>query len=243
MSGLLKEAWQMEQKRSGLLLSSPPPVAGVPLGSSAGFFFGWAAAGGVWEATVEVLPSIRKYTRSETGKGRQRAGRYEWNHSSKIRTYVKSGCRQLSVSGSWHELCPGSETRPSRERRTSCYTHGTPSTGPCLHCCSPANKDTAAWIIYQYKRHHLPRQTSVLYVSTYLQLKAGNWLFRCFQLTICWNSWSFFKIQSRWSWNTLGSWSEESRLQRTRCSKINRSTFVLTGPARFGTCASVLLQK
>lgn len=36
-------------------------------------------------------------------------------------THMESVDQWTSVSGSWRELCPGSATRPPRERRTSCY--------------------------------------------------------------------------------------------------------------------------
>lgn len=61
--------------------------------------------------------------------------------NKKTCTHLGSGDRRSSVSGSWHELFPGSATRPPQERRTSCCIHDTPLTDRCLHCCSPANED------------------------------------------------------------------------------------------------------
>lgn len=104
------------------------------------------------------------------------------------------GDRRFSASGSWRELCPGSETRPPRERRRSCYIHDTPSTGQCLHCYSPANKDTQSRNLLQAtkgiicpikKGKECYHYTSVLCISKIPKTKslklAHHCHSRCFQ--------------------------------------------------------------
>lgn len=135
MSGLLNDAWHMEQKRLESLLSPPPPPA-VPLESSAGFFLGWTAGGD------------GKVTGDQEKQEKVQNSGFLWGNW-KQRCQKETGCthvasvdQQTSVSGSWRELCPGSATRPPQERRTSCCTLDRPSICPCLRCCSPTVGNT-----------------------------------------------------------------------------------------------------